>query len=299
MSYTKDYDTPDEKLSYFELKDRIREECARVLPRKERILLAAKKLEDDLTLKDTICDQICSDLGDVTSERYIRKCLPDEYKQQKKRRKQSTSDLRNRSANDDKNVPEKKAMAVDASTGYEEPFKDIDRPNIESASEIEKNLQKKRENVSEDFDKMNRGHDVVTESKKIKKLGQRLNEAEEERMILRQERDELNTTVKVLKEKTTPELLHELQEKFADTPGLLDAKKLEKISMEAGKHLVTLMKKYNAILQEAVECGKPVPIGTYIITKPQLKLVPVNILVDFDRRKIQTLLREKRLQGLS
>ena len=116
---------------------------------------------------------------------------------------------------------------------------------------------------------MNRGHDVVTESKRIKKLGQ------------------------------TPELLHELQEKFADTPGLLDAKKLEKISMEAGKHLVTLMKKYNAILQVAVECGKPVPIGTYIITKPQLKLVPVNILVDFDRRKIQTLLREKRLQGLS
>ena len=118
-------------------------------------------------------------------------------------------------------------------------------------------------------------------------------------MILRQEREELNTTVKVLKEKTTPELLHELQEKFADTPGLLDAKKLQKISMEAGKHLVTLMKKYNVILQEAVERGKPVPIGTYIITKPKLKLVPVNILVDFDRRKIQTLLREKRLQGLS
>ena len=93
-------------------------------------------------------------------------------------------------------------------------------------------------------------------------------------MILRQERDELNTT------------------------GLLDAKKLEKISMEAGKHLVTLMKKYNAILQEAVERGKPVPIGTYIITKPQLKLVPVNILVDFDRSD-ETLLREKRLQGLS
>ena len=55
------YETPDEKLSYSELKDRIRSECARNLPAKERILLMAKKLEEDLTLKDTICDQICTE----------------------------------------------------------------------------------------------------------------------------------------------------------------------------------------------------------------------------------------------
>ena len=84
------------------------------------------------------------------------------------------------------------------------------------------------EDVSEDFDKMNRGQDVITESQKIKKLEQRLNESEEERSLLRQEWEELNTTIKVLKEKSTPELLKELQEKFADTPGLIDAKKLQK-----------------------------------------------------------------------
>ena len=100
-------------------------------------------------------------------------------------------------------------------------------------------------------------------------------------------------------DKTAPELLKELQEKFADTPGLIDAKKLQKISMEAGKHLMLLMKKYNAILQEAVEPGKPVPVGTYIMTKPEQKLVPVNIFVDFDRRTIKMLLWEKKLQGLS
>ena len=44
---------------------------------------------------------------------------------------------------------------------------------------------------------MNRGQDVIIESERIKRLGQRLNEAEEERLLLRQERDELNTTVKV------------------------------------------------------------------------------------------------------
>ena len=32
----------------------------------------------------------------------------------------------------------------------------------------------------------------------------------------------------MLKEKTTPELLRQLEERFADAPGLIDAKKLQK-----------------------------------------------------------------------
>jgi hypothetical protein len=51
MSQEQNYDIPDEHLSYSELKDRIREECIRTLPKKERILLMAKKLEEDLTLR--------------------------------------------------------------------------------------------------------------------------------------------------------------------------------------------------------------------------------------------------------
>ena len=47
-------------------------------------------------------------------------------------------------------------------------------------------------------------------------------------MILRREIDDLKNEVKVLQEKTTSELLRELQEKFADTPGLIDFKKLQK-----------------------------------------------------------------------
>jgi hypothetical protein len=90
------YETADEYLSYSQLKDRIREECGKNLPTKERIVLMAKKLEEDLTPKDSICCQICTDLGDVTSERHIRRCLPGEYKQQKKKRVavESTDDLR-------------------------------------------------------------------------------------------------------------------------------------------------------------------------------------------------------------
>jgi hypothetical protein len=59
---SQDYEMPDEKLSYSELKDRIREEVTGTLPKKERIVLLAKKLEDDLAIKNTICSQICTDL---------------------------------------------------------------------------------------------------------------------------------------------------------------------------------------------------------------------------------------------
>lgn len=150
-----DYQIPDENLRYSELKDRIRAECVRSLPAKERILLMAKKLEEDLALKETICDQICTDLGDVTSERHIRRCLSDEYKQQKKRRdiEESTGGLRTLSANDDKKVPEQKAMTVNTK-GYEEAFEDVNRPKVESASEVVKHLQKKLEDVVKERDNL-------------------------------------------------------------------------------------------------------------------------------------------------
>jgi hypothetical protein len=133
--------------------------------------------------------------------------------------------------NDDKNVPEQKVLSIDASTGQEEaeeaPFEDIKR------------------------------HDVILESERAKKLEKRLDELAIESEILRREN-------KFLKEKT-PELLREMQEKFHDQPGLIDAKKLQKISIEAGKNLVILIQRYNSILQEATERGQPVPFGTYIM----------------------------------
>ena len=79
----------------------------------------------------------------------------------------------------------------------------------------------------------------------------------------------------------------------------MDAKKLQKINMEAGRNLMILAERYNSILQEAVERGKPVPLGTYILTKPKLKIVPIKIMVDFDRRRVWVELWEKRLQRLS
>jgi hypothetical protein len=73
---------------------------------------------------------------------------------------------------------------------------------------------------------------------------------------------------------------------------------LEKISEEAGRDIETILKKYNGTIQVAVESGQPVPVGTYIIAKPNMKLVPIRITVDFDRRKIELSLWQERLQSL-
>jgi hypothetical protein len=146
------------------------------------------------------------------------------------------------------------------------------------------------EDVSEDFDKMNRGQDVVTESERIKRLEERITQVEEEKEMIREENN-------ILKQKTQPELFKELQEKFYDEPGILDANKLHKVSESVGKVLVILLGHYNSILKDAVESGQPVPLGTYIITKPEKKLIPVRVFIDFDRRMIKIELWQKKLQS--
>jgi uncharacterized coiled-coil protein SlyX len=104
-------DRPDEELSYTELRDRIRNEVANALPKKERIMVLAKKREDNFTIKDTICGQICIDFKGVITGQYIRRCLPDEYKQQRKKRVKSSSHLRNNGLpNEGMNALEQRAI---------------------------------------------------------------------------------------------------------------------------------------------------------------------------------------------
>jgi hypothetical protein len=112
---SQDYEIPDEKLSYSELRDRIREKVTGALPKKKRIMLLAKKPEDDyLAFKHTICSQICNDFRDLISPDYVRKCLPVEHKQKSKMRRGACNPSL---ANDDKNIAEQRAVFIDASTG--------------------------------------------------------------------------------------------------------------------------------------------------------------------------------------
>ncbi len=98
-----DQENENGRLSYSELKDRLRNRAQRYLPTKEELLLLAKKLEDDLHPKEHICTQICKDFDDIVSDKYIRNRLPEEYKQKSKIRQ---GNLRNGSANEDKRVTE-------------------------------------------------------------------------------------------------------------------------------------------------------------------------------------------------
>ena len=75
----------------------------------------------------------------MTSERWVRKCLPDEYKQTRKRNKGTEQDAELSSANAGNNVPEQEQTAMTVDTeGYEEAFEVTGRgPNVRSAAEFE------------------------------------------------------------------------------------------------------------------------------------------------------------------
>jgi hypothetical protein len=92
-------------------------------------------------------------------------------------------------------------------------------------------------------------------------------------------------------------MFHEIQEKFYDEPGLIKGDRLQKVHEEAGRNLVFLLEHYNSILEEAVEKGQPVPVGLYIIAKPEMVFVPVRFTVDFDKKKLNISLWEKKLQS--
>jgi predicted RNase H-like nuclease (RuvC/YqgF family) len=92
------------------------------------------------------------------------------------------------------------------------------------------------------------------------------------------------------------EFLREIQEKFYDEPGLLKAKELEKISEKAGRDIETTLQRYNTTLGDVAELGLPIPLGTYIITKPDMVLVPVRVMINFDKMEVKLSLWEKKLQ---
>jgi hypothetical protein len=143
--FSQHYEIPDEKLSYSELKDRIRKEVAGALPKKERIMLLAKKLEQDLAIKDTICSQICTDFKDLISPDYIRKCLPEEYKQKSKMRRRACN---TNIANDDKNVAEQRTVVIDASTGQGTVSEIESEPKEEIIIKLRKQLEEKDKQIA-------------------------------------------------------------------------------------------------------------------------------------------------------
>jgi hypothetical protein len=154
---------------------------------------------------------------------------------------------------------------------------------------------------SEILEDTNGGPDIELGYEEQKKKGvpthedERLKEKGEEKDQV----SELRKENESVKKEHQLEFLRVLQEKFYDEPGILDANKLHKVSESVGKELVILLGHYNSILKDATESGQPVPMGTYIMTKPEKKPVPIRILIDFDRRTIRIELWRKKLQRLT
>jgi hypothetical protein len=268
-----------EDLTYDQLLSQARGTAKYWIPR----LCGALRSENPNYSNYNIKEIVMKDCIEIWQKATIRDALPDEYKDK----------LRQELGREGNKVRYGSEQATEFADSGESCGNQRDS-NLAKSSSFDP-----IEDVSEDFDRMNRGQDVITEKERAKMLSKELEEKEVEHNMLKHEIADLKNQVKVLSEKNTPELLKEIEEKFADQKGILDSKKLQKISMDAGKNLMILVERYNSILQEAVERGKPVPFGTYILTKPELKLVPVRIMVDFNNKRIWIELWEKRLQSLS
>ena len=108
-------------------------------------MLLAKKLEQDLAIKDTICSQICTVFKDLISPDYIRKCLPEEYKQKSKMRRRACN---TNIANDDKNVAEQRTVVIDASTGQGTVSEIESEPKEEIIIKLRKQLEEKDKQIA-------------------------------------------------------------------------------------------------------------------------------------------------------
>jgi hypothetical protein len=169
---------------------------------------------------------------------------------------------------------------------------------------------------SETLKDMNGGSDIKLVSEEQKKKGapimvdERLREKEKEIVYLRgyieeirkqladktEEASRLRRDKEALKEKTQPELFREMQEKFYDEPGLLKGDTLKRVNEAAGQNLVKMLERYNSILNDPTR-GQPIPVGLYVIAKPEMVFVPVRFTVDFGMQRVDISLWEKKLQG--
>ena len=140
-------------------------------------------------------------------------------------------------------------------------FEEIDRKNVEPAFAMVKDLEKRLTDVTK-------------------------------------ERDSLNAENKVLKEKTQPEMLQEIQQRFYDEPGLLKDDKLQRVSEAVGKNITLMFQRYNSVLEDAARAGQPVPVGLYVIARPEMVFVPIRFTVDFNKKRLEVSLWEKKVTGV-
>jgi hypothetical protein len=245
----------------------------------------AKDVEARGVPKNKVARQVVKELTarEVLSQSRIYEGLGIEYKRKHKKSIEETfPQVENTSTESTTN---QLAVQVAARTGQSETLKDMNGgPDIKLVSENERLKEKEESEL------------IAYLSKENARLNSKNEELEEQLAKKTERENELKKEIEVLKEKTQPEMLKEIQERFYDEPGLIKGDKLRKVNIEAGKNLVFHLERCNSVLQDAVDAGQPVPVGLYIIAKPEMVFVPVRFTVDFDSRKLNISLWEKKLQ---
>lgn len=261
----------------------------------------AKKVETRGVPKNKVARQVVKELTarEVLSPSRIYEGLGIEQKRKyKKRVAEKTFSQAENISTEESSANQQTIQVAAARIGQSETLKDMNRvPDIRLVSEERKRfeaLRQENESLKEkEKEKLELIAELRKENTRLKsekvELQRQLAEKTEQISELRKDNEGLQKDRQL-------EILREIQEKFYNEPGLLNAKELEKISEKEGRDIEAILQPYNTTLEDAAELGLPVPLGTYIIIKPSMVLVPIRIMIDFDKKKIEISLWEKKLQ---
>jgi hypothetical protein len=254
----------------------------------------AKNVEDRGVPKNKVARQVVKELTtrEVLSPSRIYEGLGIEQKRKhKKRVTEETSPHVENISTEESSTNQQTILVAATRTGRSVTLEDFyGRPDIKPVSEEQKKKEMRRQEDERLREK------EKEDSELIKRLKSDNEELKKQLADKTAEASNLKRDNEALTEKTQPEMLKEINERFSDEPGLIKGDKLQKVNEAAGKNIVRMLERYNSILNDAVVHGRPIPVGLYVIARPENVLVPIRVTVDFRLKRIDISLWEKKLQ---
>jgi hypothetical protein len=253
----------------------------------------AKNVEDRGVPKNKVARQVVKELTtrEVLSPSRIYEGLGIEQKRKHKKRvtEETFSPVENIST--EESSTNQQTIQVATRIGQSVTLEDFyGRPDIKPVSEEQKKKEMRRQEDERLREKEKENSELIKRLKSdIEELKKQLADKTAEASGLKRDNEALT-------EKTQPEMLKEINDRFSDAPGLIKGDQLQKVNETAGKNLVRMLERYNSILNDAVVHGRPIPVGIYVIAKPENVFVPVRFTVDFRLKRIDISLWEKKLQ---
>lgn len=274
----------------------------------ETIQDLAKKVEARGVLENKVARQVVKELTarEVLSQSRIYEGLGIEQKRKYKRREIEETFPQAEKISAEESSTNQQAIQVAATkAGQSVTFKNMNAgPDIKLVSREQKRIGGSRqENESpKDNDRLEEKKEsesikeIARLREKITKLNLRNEELQRQLAEKIEQIGELRKDNEGLQKVGQHELLRAIQERFYAGPELLKGKELEKISEKVGRDIEKTLQHYNTVLGDVAKLGLPIPLGTYIITKPDMVLVPVRIMINFDKMEVELSLWKKKLQ---